>query len=124
MFQNLNNFEIYGNDYDTFDGTCIRDYVHVCDVAQAHIQAFEHLSSGGQSAILNLGSGLGYSILQVKEIIENFLNKKVNCTYKPRRNGDPEILISSIEKAKNILNFSPKHDIVSIIATAWNWHNR
>ena len=124
MIQNLNNFEIYGKDYNTFDGTCIRDYVHVCDVAEAHLTAFNYLESGGESTIINLGSGLGYSILQIKSVVENVLGKKVVCTEKPRRPGDPEILISSINKAKKLLNFLPKNDIVAIVQTAFNWHNR
>jgi UDP-glucose-4-epimerase GalE len=124
MIQNLNNFELYGNDYNTFDGTCIRDYVHVSDVADAHLKAFDYLNSGGGSTVLNLGSGLGYSVLQIKDIVENIVGKKITYKEKPRRPGDPDVLIASINKAKKTLNFSPKNDIVAIVQTAFDWHNR
>lgn len=121
ILQNLNSFEIYGDDYDTYDGTCIRDYVHVEDVVDAHIEAIKYLEEGKNSEIINLGAGVGYSVKEIIQTIEKVTLKKVKYTILPRRKGDPKSLVASIEKAKQLLNYSPKHDITSIIKSAYEW---
>ena len=121
ILQNLNNFEIYGSDYETKDGTCVRDYVHVSDVARVHIDAANYLLSEKKSHVLNLGTGTGYSVLEVIDAIEKHTNQKVFKQYHQRRAGDPPKLVSNIDLAKKILNYDPKHDISSIVKTAYNW---
>ncbi len=121
QIQNLNNFEIYGSDYETKDGTCVRDYVHVSDVARVHIDAANYLLSEKRSHVLNLGTGTGYSVLEVIDAIEKHTNQKVFKQYHQRRAGDPPKLVSNIDLAKKILNYDPKHDISSIVKTAYNW---
>jgi len=121
ILQNLNSFEIYGSDYETKDGTCVRDYVHVSDVAKVHIDAAKYLLSEKKSHILNLGTGIGYSVLEVIDAIEKNTNQKVFKEYHQRRVGDPPKLVSNIDLAKKILNYDPKHDISSIVKTAYNW---
>ena len=121
ILQNLNTVEVYGNDYDTPDGTCIRDYVHVCDVVDAHLEAVKYLDNSGESGIFNLGSGVGYSVLDVIKTVEKISSKKVKYNIVPRRKGDPNHLVADITKAKTILNFNPKHDISSIIKSAYEW---
>ena len=121
ILQNLNTVEVYGNDYDTPDGTCIRDYVHVCDVVDAHIEAEKYLDNYGESGVFNLGSGVGYSVLDVIKTVEKISSKKVKYNIVPRRKGDPNHLVADITKAKTILNFNPKHDISSIIKSAYEW---
>ena len=122
IYQNLNNFTIFGNDYKTLDGTCVRDYVHVSDVAAAHITAAEHLLAGKHSLTLNLGTGRGYSVQEIINLIEKVTKQKVKYSYWPRREGDPPMLIADINLAKQLLNYRPKHDIISILQTAYNWH--
>ena len=121
ILQNLNNVEIYGNDYDTKDGTCIRDYVHVSDVSEVHVKAANHLIEGRESHILNLGTGIGYSVSEIVDSIESITNEKVTRNYLPRRKGDPPKLVSNIELSKKIFDFKPKHNLESIIKTAYNW---
>lgn len=122
ILRNLNNFEIFGDDYPTPDGTCIRDYVHVSDVAEAHILASEYLNKGNKSQIINLGTGKGHSILEIISLIESQLNLKVNYTVLPRRKGDPDSLVANSNLAKEVLHFECKRDIIDIIKTAYNWH--
>ena len=124
IFQKLNNFIIYGSNYDTDDGTCIRDYVHVCDVADAHLSAIKYLNSGMPSEIMNLGCGKGHSILQVVQAFEDLYSMKVNIYFGNRRSGDPDSLIADITRARKLLNYSPKHDLKSIIKTAYEWHKK
>jgi UDP-glucose 4-epimerase len=112
---------VYGNDYDTPDGTCVRDYVHVCDVVDAHLEAVKYLDNYGESGVFNLGSGVGYSVLDVIKTVEKVSSKKVKYNIVPRREGDPSHLVADITKAKTILNFNPKHDISSIIKSAYEW---
>ena len=122
--QNLNKVvEIYGTNYNTPDGTCIRDYVHVSDVAHAHFLAANHLLAGKESHILNLGSGEGQSVVSIiSKIIEITKVPKLNIMKLPRREGDPDTLVADITLAKKILNYQSKHDIISILQTAYNWH--
>ena len=114
---------IYGTDYDTPDGTCIRDYIHVTDLAQAHILAVKYLANGGKSDIFNLGNGVGYSVREVIETARKVTGHPIPATETPRRAGDPARLVASSEKAKKILGWKPVHDsLEEIISSAWNWH--
>ena len=114
---------IYGTDYDTPDGTCIRDYIHVTDLAQAHILAVEYLANGGESDIFNLGNGVGYSVREVIETARSVTGHPIPATEVPRRAGDPARLVASGEKAKKILGWEPKiKRLDEIIASAWKWH--
>ena len=122
ILQNLNNFHIYGKDYSTPDGTCIRDYIHVDDVANAHIKAAGRLLTGKQCHTINLGTGKGYSVKEIVNLVEKITGQRVKYEFMPRRDGDPDILVADATIAKNILYFQPKHDIISMIETAYNWH--
>ena len=114
---------IYGTDYDTPDGTCIRDYIHVTDLAQAHILAVQYLNNGGESDIFNLGNGVGYSVREVIETTRKVTGHPIPATETSRRAGDPARLVASSEKAKSVLGWKPVHDsLEEIIASAWNWH--
>ena len=122
IFQNLNNFELYGDDYNTEDGSCVRDYVHVTDVANVHITGLEYLMNGGQSLTMNLGTGKGHSNLEIINLIKKKLNLPVNYTVAPRRQGDPDSLVADIKLAQKVLNFKPRYDIMDILQTAYDWH--
>jgi UDP-glucose 4-epimerase len=114
---------IYGEDYPTTDGTCIRDYIHVTDLAQAHILAVDYLMKGNESNIFNLGNGVGFSVKEVIETARKVTNDPIKEVLAPRRAGDPAVLIASSEKAKNVLGWKPQHaELEEIIASAWNWH--
>ena len=114
---------IYGTDYDTPDGTCIRDYIHVTGLAQAHILAVQYLNNGGESDIFNLGNGVGYSVREVIETARKVTGHPIPATETSRRAGDPARLVASSEKAKSVLGWKPVHDsLEEIIASAWNWH--
>lgn len=114
---------IYGTDYDTPDGTCIRDYIHVTDLAEAHILAVEYLANGGESDIFNLGNGVGYSVREVIETARNVTGHPIPATEVSRRAGDPARLVASGEKAKRVLGWEPKiKKLDEIIASAWKWH--
>ena len=114
---------IYGTDYDTPDGTCIRDYIHVTDLAQAHILAVQYLNNGGESDIFNLGNGVGYSVREVIETARKVTGHPIPATETSRRAGDPARLVASSEKAKSVLGWNPVHDsLEEIISSAWNWH--
>lgn len=116
---------IFGNDYDTLDGTCIRDYIHVVDLAQAHALAITHLRDGGDSRFYNLGNGNGYSVAEVIQTIEEVTGLPVPHTVGPRRPGDPARLIGSSAKVKADWNWDPQYpDLRSIIEHAWAWHSR
>lgn len=116
---------IYGTDYDTPDGTCIRDYIHVTDLAQAHILAVKYLYNGGKSDIFNLGNGVGYSVREVIETARKVTGRPIPVTEASRRAGDPARLVASSEKAKRILGWKPVHNCLEeIIASAWNWHKK
>ena len=114
---------IYGTDYDTPDGTCIRDYIHVTDLAQAHILAVEYLARGGESDIFNLGNGVGYSVREVIETARSVTGHPIPAIEVPRRAGDPARLVASGEKAKKVLGWEPEiKKLDDIIASAWKWH--
>ena len=113
---------IYGDDYDTKDGTCVRDYIHVTDLAQAHILAVDYLVKGGESDIFNLGNGVGFTVKEIVEAAEEVTDSNIPAVITPRRAGDPAKLIASSEKAKKILGWKPEfEDVKEIIATAWKW---
>lgn len=115
--------QMYGNDYDTPDGTCIRDYVHVTDLSQAHILALESLRKGGDSAVYNLGNGMGFSNKEILNLARKVTGVNIKEAAAPRRAGDPAILVASSEKIKKELNWKPKYnDLETIIETAWKWH--
>ena len=115
---------IFGKDYNTPDGTCIRDYVHVTDIAEAHLNAAEYLLSGNKSIVLNLGTGRGYSILEVLNELERVTGKIINYSFKPRRDGDAQSLIADISEAKKLIGYEPKYDLADILKTAYNWHTK
>jgi len=120
--QNNGEFVINGMDYPTEDKTNVRDYVHVTDVAYAILDGAKHLEKGGQSEIFNLGSGTGYGIMQIIDELEVCSQKKVKYKVGPRREGDAVSLVADITKAKDILNYTRRYDIVSILNTAYKWH--
>ncbi|MBE5905524.1 MAG: UDP-glucose 4-epimerase GalE [Lachnospiraceae bacterium] len=114
---------IFGNDYDTKDGTCIRDYIHVTDLAQAHILAMDYLSRGGQSNTFNLGNGVGFTVKEVIETARKVTGHPIPAKEEPRRAGDPSTLIASSAKAKEVLGWNPQlANLETIIESAWNWH--
>ncbi|MBM3993285.1 MAG: UDP-glucose 4-epimerase GalE [Planctomycetes bacterium] len=114
--------EIFGTDYPTPDGTCVRDYIHVCDLAEAHLLALEKLQPG-QQMHYNLGIGRGYSVREVIAAVEEVTGKTVPIKEGPRRAGDPPVLVASSEKIQKELGWKPCYmDIKSIVASAWNWH--
>ena len=115
---------IYGTDYDTPDGTCIRDYIHVTDLAKAHILAVEYLMKGGESNVFNLGNGVGYSVREVIETARKVTGHPIPAVEIPRRAGDPARLVASGEKAKAVLGWKPEiTELEDIIRSAWAWHS-
>jgi len=124
VFDTTKTFKMFGTDYDTPDGTCIRDYINVEDLAQAHILALEYLQNGGETNYFNLGTKNGNSVKEVFDISEKIINKKVNLEICPRRDGDPAILVADNSKAKNLLNWKPAKDLEHSIKTAYNWEQK
>jgi len=117
------NISIFGTDYPTADGTCVRDYIHVTDLSDAHILALQRLMSGGGSKIYNLGNGKGFSVKEVIEVARKVTGHRIKASEEARRSGDPAVLIASSEKAMNELSWKPQfNDLETIIGTAWNWH--
>lgn len=115
---------IFGDDYPTEDGTCIRDYIHVMDLASAHYLALEYLRKDNSSDIFNLGNGNGYSVKEVIDIVRKVTEHSIPAELKERRAGDPAVLIASSEKAKDILEWKPEFaSLEKIIKDAWNWHS-
>ena len=116
---------IFGDDYDTPDGTAIRDYIHVADLASAHVAALEHLAGGGASLTLNLGGGAGTSVREIVDAVTRVGGKPVPANFAPRRPGDPPRLVADIAQARRQLRWEPRHsDIDTIVRTAWAWHTR
>ena len=126
LFQNKDDFTINGNNYQTKDGTCIRDYVHVSDVANAHLLAMNHLNTWkqGQTATINLGSGVGYSNLEIVNLAKEVLGLDIKYKFGHRRHGDPSMLVANIDHAKSLLGYKPKYDISDILKTAYSWYNK
>lgn len=114
---------VFGTDYATKDGTCIRDYIHITDLVNAHILALRYLIAGGESNVFNLGSNTGYSVLEMIEAAREVTGHPIPMEIGERRAGDPALLIASSEKAKTVLGWEPQYtDIKYIIASAWKWH--
>ena len=114
---------IFGDDYNTKDGTCIRDYIHVSDLANAHILALEKLRKQGISGIYNLGNGTGFSVKEVIDKAEIVTKTKIKREIAPRRDGDAAYLVASSKKAREELGWQPQYtQLEDIIETAWNWH--
>jgi len=111
--------QIFGEDYETEDGTCVRDYVHVEDLARAHITAMERLLSGSPTDIINLGTTKGSSVREVIRMVEKVTGSKLKISVGPRRAGDPPRLVAGSKKARNLLGWTPAHDLESIVKTAW-----
>lgn len=115
--------KIFGDDYPTADGTCIRDYVHVMDLADAHVLAIDYLLKGNDSQIINLGSSHGFSVKEMVEQAREVTGKEIKAEITDRRAGDPGVLIASSEKAKKVLGWQPtRTDVQTIIESAWQWH--
>lgn len=117
-------FKIFGTDYDTRDGTCVRDYIHVLDLADAHVRAVEHLLSGGDSVELNLGTGTGTTVKELLTAISEVSGREFQVDLVDRREGDSTTLVANNDKARDILGWVPKYDLTDITRTAWNWHSR
>ena len=116
---------ILGTDYPTRDGTCVRDYVHVCDLAQAHLLALERLLAGKPGGVYNLGSSRGYTVREVIELARKITGHPIPATDAPRRPGDPAVLVASPEKARRELAWQPRFEALeTIVETAWAWHRR
>ncbi|WP_342542132.1 UDP-glucose 4-epimerase GalE [Paenisporosarcina sp. FSL H8-0542] len=116
---------VYGSDYDTIDGTCVRDYIHVTDLATAHVLAYEGLVSGDVSnEVYNLGNGAGYSVKEIIEVCEKVSGKSALIEYADRRAGDPSVLVASSEKINKALGWKPKYHLEEIIESAWKWHSK
>jgi UDP-glucose 4-epimerase len=117
-------FSIFGDDYDTRDGTCIRDYVHVSDLADAHVRAVEYLLNGGETVAINLGTGTGTSVKELVAAVETVSGRPLAVTQAERRPGDPPLLVASNETARRLLGWEPEHEVGDIIRSAWTWHSR
>jgi len=115
-------FQVLGTDYDTRDGSCVRDFVHVLDLADAHTRAVEHLLDKGASHSLNLGTGNGTTVKELLDAVRRVVGKNFEVKYGPRREGDSPALVADNALAKRTIGWSPRHDLNSIIDTAWNWH--
>lgn len=114
---------IFGGDYPTADGTCIRDYIHVTDLAQAHILALDYLISGGGNNVFNLGNGVGFSVKEVIDVARKVTGHPIPAVLCDRRAGDPAQLVASSEKAKSVLGWKPQYaDLETIVSSAWAWH--
>lgn len=117
--------KVFGTDYDTPDGSCIRDYIHVYDLATAHLLALHYLEEGKESNFFNLGNALGTSVLEVVESVKKVTNRKFRVTMTDRREGDPAKLVGSSEKAQKVLGWKPVYgDIDTIVEHAWKWHEK
>ncbi len=115
---------VFGTDYPTKDGTCIRDYIHVVDLARAHLLALEHLSSGGPSERFNLGNGIGFSVRQVIDMVEQVSDRRFEVEDAPRREGDPPSLVASSKRIRSELGWEPAfEELRDIVKSAWTWHS-
>ncbi len=115
---------VFGSDYETRDGTCVRDYIHVVDLVDAHLKALEFLFGGDKSDVFNLGNGLGFTVKEVIDMVEKVSGKKVPVKIMERREGDPAALVADSAKAGKILGWHPVHSsLEEIITTAWKWHS-
>ena len=117
------NFKVFGTDYPTRDGTCIRDFIHVSDLAEAHSRGIEYLIGGGASVALNLGTGHGTSVKEIVQAVELVSKKRLPVEYGPRREGDPPELVADNSLAKTTLRWEPRHTLSTIVESAWKWHS-
>ena len=117
-------FKVFGSDYETRDGTCVRDYIHVLDLADAHVRAVQYLIDGGESVALNLGTGTGTTVRELLGAIEDVSRKPFPVEYIGRREGDSHTLVANNDKARDVLGWVPQYDLSRIIQSAWNWHAR
>jgi len=117
-------FKVFGSDYETRDGTCVRDYIHVLDLADAHVRAVEYLLRGGDSVALNLGTGTGTTVKELLGAIEDVSNRPFPVEYIGRREGDSHTLVANNDKARDVLGWVPQYDLSQIISSAWSWHSR
>ena len=116
---------IFGDDYPTEDGTAVRDYIHVSDLADAHVRALRHLNTGGESLAMNLGTGVGHSVCQVIDMVQQVGGRRVDARVAARRDGDPPVLVAASGKAQQVLDWRPRHSsLETIVQTAWHWHSR
>ncbi|HEV3440381.1 MAG TPA: NAD-dependent epimerase/dehydratase family protein, partial [Gemmata sp.] len=116
--------KIFGDDYPTPDGTCIRDYIHVNDLAEAHALAINHLADGAESFAVNLGTGTGCSVMEIVRAVEDVTGKTVNRVIAPRRSGDPPTLVADSTRAQQQLRWKATRSLRDIVATAWDWMQR
>lgn len=119
--QGLRTLEVFGNDYPTPDGTCIRDYIHVNDLAEAHALALEYLAGGGQPVALNLGTGEGHSVMEVLAAVEAATGSPPKRRYGPRRPGDPPVLVADPKRAAKVLGWKARRSLKDVVETAWRW---
>ena len=116
---------VFGDDYPTQDGTCVRDYIHVTDLAQAHILALDYLLEGGANDVFNLGNGVGFTVREVIDVARRVTGHPIPAEMAPRRAGDPAQLVASSDKAKSILGWKPRYDdLETIVSSAWAWHRQ
>ncbi|ANU27611.1 UDP-glucose 4-epimerase GalE [Planococcus versutus] len=116
---------VFGTDYETADGTCVRDYIHVTDLARAHILSYEGMADGRvANNVYNLGNGAGYSVNEIIRTCERLSGKQATIDYAPRRAGDPAILVASSQKINEEIGWKPDFDLTAIIASAWKWHSK
>lgn len=121
----IGDFAVFGNDYPTPDGTAVRDYVHVCDLAHAHVAAVRRLLAGGEGGAFNLGTGRGYSVKQVLDAIAALTGESFNILHAPRREGDPPVLVADASLSHRELGFDPRlSDLDTVVRTAWEWHQK
>jgi UDP-glucose 4-epimerase len=116
--------QVFGDDYPTPDGTCVRDYIHVNDLASAHLKALDHLSAGKESFAVNVGTGTGASVQEVISAVEEATGKRVPRKMVPRRPGDPPTLVANPAKAQALLRWKATRGLQDVVQTAWNWMER
>lgn len=117
------NFEVYGSDYETRDGTCVRDYVHVLDLAEAHVRSVQYLLDGGNTLALNLGTGTGTTVQELLTTVEVVSGRNLPTTFKSRRPGDSPTLVANNELAMKVLQWQPRFSLEEIVQSAWHWHS-
>jgi UDP-glucose-4-epimerase GalE len=121
----IEHVEVFGTDYPTPDGTCLRDYIHVADLARGHVQALDYLKRGGATVAVNLGTGRGFSVREVIAAAEQVTGRRIPVREAPRRPGDPPVLVADPARARALLGFAPRYtELAPIVATAWRWHTR